>query len=222
MNINKDITNISLKEWHSLMQQLHVNELQKHGVEAITEKRLYLTNGHKSYRKADIYVPELNLVIEVQKSKFVPKEFRERNEDYQSLGLKVIWILNKERWEPDTMDNPELANESDDICIKWRGYSPDLGSQYIYNSNRYFIVDYWKSNSNIDIYYCLPTADGMMYRKLESVETVKRELTPKFPGTKHFGTPSFANHNQPKEVFEGYKLNTTINSSQTIPMNFIR
>ena len=31
MNINKDITNISLKEWHSLMQQLHLEELQKRG-----------------------------------------------------------------------------------------------------------------------------------------------------------------------------------------------
>ena len=221
MNINKDITNISLKEWHSLMQQLHLEELQKRGVEAITEKRLYLTNGHKSYRKADIYVPELNLVIEVQKSKFVPKDFRERNEDYQSLGLRVIWILNKERWEPDSMQNPELANESDDIYIKWKPFRAELGAQHTYNSNRYFIVDYWKSNSNITIYYCLPTADGMMYRKLDALENITRELTPKFPDAKHYGGYTWAAPRS-KEVFEGYKLNTTISSNQTIPMDFIR
>jgi len=221
MILNKNLTDISLKEWHSIMQQVHVNELQRQGVEAITEKRLNLKNGHKSYRKADIYVPSLSLVIEVQKSKFVPKDFKERNEDYQSLGLKVIWILNKERWEPDSMQNSELANESNDIYIKWRPYNESLGSQHTYNSNRYFIVDYWKTNSNIDIYYCLPTADGMMYRKLESIETISRELTPKFPSAKHYGGHTWVKP-KPKEVFDGYKLNTTISSNQTIPMDFIR
>ena len=64
MILNKNLTDISLKEWHSIMQQVHVNELQRQGVEAITEKRLNLKNGHKSYRKADIYVPSLSLVME--------------------------------------------------------------------------------------------------------------------------------------------------------------
>lgn len=222
MILNKNLLNISMKEWHSIMQQVHVKELQRLGVEVITEKRLMLPNGHKKYRIADIYIPALSLVIEVQKSKFVPKEFRERNEDYKSLGLRVIWILNNERWEPDTMGNPELENESDDICIKWRPYSEGLSSQFIYNSNRYFIIDYWKTNSVIDIYYCLPTSDGLMYRKLESVDKVERELTPKFPEEKHFRSASFANHNQPKEIFEGYKIKTSISTNQTIPMDFIR
>lgn len=174
----------------------------------------------KNFFVHDIYVPEQNLVIEIQKSKFVPKEFKERNEDYQSLGLKVIWILNEERWEPDTMDNLELVHESDDICIKWRAYNEEMPNpQFIYNSNRYFIIDYWNTNSNIDIYYCLPTKNaGMMYRKLESIEVVEKLLTPKFPGSKHFGAISFANHNQPKEIFEGYKVNTSVITNETIPI----
>ena len=44
MILNKNLTDISLKEWHSIMQQVHVNELQRQGVEAITEKRLNLKN----------------------------------------------------------------------------------------------------------------------------------------------------------------------------------
>ncbi len=218
--MNKEILNVGIKKWHSIMQELHLKALQDMGVEVRIEKRLILSNGYKKWRVADIYVPEYNLVIEVQKSNIVPKEFRERNEDYQSLGLKVNWILNEDRWQPDTDVNPELVNESVDIYIKWRGYNLKTSTaQYIYNSNRVSIIDYWNTNSNIDIYYCLPTEHaGMMYRKLESVEIVERNLTPKFPNSKHFGTKSFANHNQPKETFEGYKVNTSVITNETIPL----
>jgi hypothetical protein len=61
----------------------------------------------------------------------------------------------------------------------------------------------------------------MMYRKLESIETISRELTPKFPSAKHYGGHTWVKP-KPKEVFDGYKLNTIISSNQTIPMDFIR
>ena len=224
--MNKKILDVSIKEWHSIMQELHVEALKNQGIEARTEVRLKTPGGHKSYRIADIYVPEQNLVIEVQKSKFVPKEFAQRNEDYRGLGLKVVWILNEERWQPDTDANPDLVDESSDIYIKWRDYQRELARpQYIYNSNRYFIVDYWKNNRDIEIYYCLPTINaGMMYRKITDVQEVERVVTPKFASKKHFGSHSYdvKNHNQPKETFRGYEVFTTITTDETVTLDLKR
>ena len=215
--MNKEILNVSIKDWHSKMQQLHLETLQKAGWNAVKEHRLKTPNGHGSYRIADIFVPELNLVIEVQKSKNTPKQFKERNEDYLGLGLRVVWVFNEERWQPDTDSNPELEGEGS-IYMKWRDYTEHLArDQFTYNSNRYNLIKYCGSNSDIEIYYCLPTINaGMMYRKLLNIQPIKRLLTPKFPSTKHFGKMDYMNHKLPKETFNGLEVTTSVITEETI------
>lgn len=45
-------------------------------------------------RIADVFVPELRLVIEVQCSFITRQELERRTSDYRSLGLEVIWIFD--------------------------------------------------------------------------------------------------------------------------------
>lgn len=49
-------------------------------------------------RIADIYWPDMDLVIEVQCSPISEHELAARNRDYNSLGLKVIWIFHTKRY----------------------------------------------------------------------------------------------------------------------------
>lgn len=45
-------------------------------------------------RRADIYMPELNTIIEIQNSYISMDEVRNRKNDYQLHNLKIIWIIN--------------------------------------------------------------------------------------------------------------------------------
>lgn len=51
-------------------------------------------------RKADLYWKEKNLVFEVQFSPMHPIEARERMRDYSHLGIRVIWILHENMFNP--------------------------------------------------------------------------------------------------------------------------
>lgn len=53
-------------------------------------------------RIADVYSPSKNLVIEVQCSPISFEEMQSRNQDYQSLGLRVVWVLLNTRFSKKT------------------------------------------------------------------------------------------------------------------------
>lgn len=220
--INKGITNIDFKNWHSATQTHLAKDFQRQGYTVTTETRIPTPKGHKSYRIADIVVQEKKLIVEVQKSKNIAKDWKERNEDYKLAGYDVIWIMHDNRWQPDSDQNPELENEQGDIYIRWRDY--DLSQnrpQYIYNSNRFATIDYVYNNPEVNVLYAIPTAgqSGLMYRKIEKIEKITRRLTPKFINNKHFGANDYKNHNQPPEEFEGYKVITSIIAKDTIKLN---
>ena len=219
--LNKNIIDINYKNWHNDTQTHLKNNFKKQGYAVETEKRILTYGGNKIFRIADILIEELKLIVEVQKSKTIAKDWMERNEDYALAGYKVIWILHDNRWQPDSDQNPELSKEEEDIYIKWRDYDISQNrAQYIYNSARFAIIDYIYSHPDVRVLYAIPTAgqSSLMYRKIEKVEKVKRWLTPKFININHFGTNDFKNHNQPREEFEGYNVTTSIIAKDTFKL----
>jgi competence CoiA-like predicted nuclease len=220
--INKNIGSINFKDWHNTTQAHLAKDFEKQGYAVTTETRIPTVGGHKSWRRADIVIPELKLIVEVQKSKNIAKDWIERNEDYELAGYRTTWVMHDNRWQPDSDQNTQLEDEDGDIYIKWRDY--DLSQhrpQYIYNSARFAIIDYKYNNPDVTILYAIPTAgqSSLMYRKVESVEEVKRKLTPKFTDNKHFGINDYKNHAQPPEDFDGYKVITSIIAKDTFKLN---
>ena len=210
--INKNVEKIQFKNWHDDLKIYLANHFAK-SYTVCTEVNIPTPNGYKTRRRADILVEELNLVIEVQKSPAITKDFRERCDDYISAGYRLLWVMNEDRWQPDTDANPELTNESEDIIIKWRDYLPERNAPgQIYNSNRYGIIDHFYNRDHVDLLFCVTTGQsGLMYRKVEQAIPVSRLLTPKFTSDKHFGAMHFnKNFNQPKEDFEGYIIKSSI------------
>jgi len=221
MIINKKITDINYKNWHNDTQNHLARAFENQGYAVSTEKRIQTPGGYKKYRQADIVLEELKLIIEVQKSKNVAKDWKERNEDYKLVGYKTVWVMHDNRWQPDSDQNPELENEEGDIYIKWRDYDiSQHRAQFIYNSARFAIIDYVYHNPEVIVLYAIPTAgqSSLMYRKIETVEKVKRKLTPKFTDTKHFGINDFKNHKQSPEEFDGYNVITSIISKDTFKL----
>lgn len=219
--INKSITDIDFREWHNTARDHLAKDFEKQGYAVQTEQRIRTPGGNKTFRIADILIEDLKLVVEVQKSKNIAKDWKERNEDYASRGYKVIWVMHDNRWQPDSDQNPELSEEDGDIYIKWRDYDISQNrAQFIYNSARFAIIDYVYSHPDVTVLYAIPTAgqSSLMYRKVEKVEKVKRWLTPKFINIKHFGTNDFKNHNQPREEFEGYNVTTSIIAKDTFKL----
>lgn len=222
MNINKNITDINWKNWHNDTQVHLANSFRSQGHAVETEKRVNTPGGHKSWRRADILIEELKMIIEVQKSKNPAKDWRERNEDYALAGYKkVIWIMHVNRWQPDSDQNPELSEEDNDIYIKWRDYDISQNrAQYIYNSARFAIIDYVYSHPDVTVLYAIPSTgqSSLMYRRVESVRETSRVLTPKFININHFGTSDQKNHNQPPETFFGYIVDTSIIAKDTFKL----
>jgi hypothetical protein len=210
--INKNVEKIQFKNWHDNLKIYLADHFAK-SYTVRTEATIRTPDGYKKSRRADILIPELKLVVEVQKSHAITKDFRERCDDYGSAGYGVLWVMNEDRWQPDTDGNPELQNESEDIIIKWRDYKPERNAPgQIYNSNRCGIIDHLHKRDHVDLLFCVTTGQsGLMYRKVEKATPVSRLLTPKFTSDKHFGAMHFnKNFNQPKEEFEGYIIHSSI------------
>ena len=219
--INTKIKNIDYKNWHNENQNYLANDFVKQGYTVETEYNIPTPGGHKTRRRADIVVKDLNLIVEVQKSKAISKDFRDRCDDYKLAGYNVLWILHDNRWQPDSDENPELSNEEEDIFIKWRDYNPSLNrAQYIYNSNRFAIIECFHNNSHVDLMYCIQSGgqSGLMYRKVESTTEISRVLTPKFTDIKHFGSVDLKNHTQSPEKFKGYQVTTSIITKDTFKL----
>ena len=220
--INKNIGSIDFEDWHNTVQAHLAKDFEKQGYVVNLEKNIPIpVGGNKTRRRADIVIPQLKLIVEVQKSKDIAKDWKERNEDYKHLGYSCIWIMHDNRWQPDSDQNPELENETADIYIKWRNYNLAQNKpQFIYNSARFAIIDYVYNNPEVTVLYAIPTAgqSSLMYRKVESVKAIKRTLTPKFTDKNHFGVTDFKNHNQPPEEFSGYEVITSIISKDTFKL----
>jgi len=101
---------------HRLIQELlskkiqHLNPSLEHHFKEIS-------------RIADIYIHEKGLVFEIQCSKISKEEIQKRENDYQSLGLQVIWILNDKIFNKKNISDAETLLRSlccyytDGICF---------------------------------------------------------------------------------------------------------
>ena len=223
--INKNIKDINYKSWHNDVQGHLANDFQKQGYTVHTEKNIPIpTGGNKTRRRADIFIEKQDLIVEVQKSKIISKDFRERCDDYTRAGYNSLWVFHDNRWQPDSDQNPELSGEDKDIFIKWRDYDPTQErAQFIYNSARFSIIDHAYQNDSVSIIYCVPSAgqSGLMYRKVIGIEPITRVLTPKFTDSNHFGNNDRKNHNQPPEIFKGYEVVTSIITKDTIKLRAV-
>ena len=215
---NKKLANIADETWHSKMQDHILKLFESLDIEIKREHRIDFSGGHKNFRRADLFIPEDNLVIEIQKSNFGTKEFTERNEDYKLAGVDIMWLLNEERWQPDTNNNSELSKEPFDGFVRWRAYAEHLDAQHIYNSGRVAIIDYVLKNPSLNVLYCLTEREELSFRHITKVVKVARELTPKFPANKHYkkGT-DFKNNNQPKEIFTVLSVDTDVLTLDSLP-----
>jgi competence CoiA-like predicted nuclease len=223
--VNSVIKDISNKNWHNENQQYLANDFKAQGFTVYMEKNIPTPGGHKTRRRADILVEELKLVVEIQKSSATAKELIERCEDYIGAGYRVLWIMNDDKWQPDSDNNPELAGEDEDVYIKWRNYSPSMeGTRYIYNSNRFSIINTFHNNDMVYVMYAIQSGgqSRMMYRKLENTVETTRVLTPKFSNAKHLGGTDNKNHNQPPEEFKGFVVTSSIIAKDTFKLSSIR
>ena len=98
---------------------------------------------------ADLYWPEKNLIFEIQCSPLSIQEAIKRNEDYEALGLHVIWILHQKTFNQRVVGATELYLRSrsayyTDIYSNNTGmiYDQDelvLGHRRVFRSQRYRI-----------------------------------------------------------------------------------
>jgi competence CoiA-like predicted nuclease len=91
----------SNKSQEHLNTQLYIFNLFESNT-CLLEKRFDSIN-----RVADIFVEDLNLVIEVQCSYIPLIELKERIKDYQKLGLHIVWIFHDKRF------NKKIKTESE-------------------------------------------------------------------------------------------------------------
>lgn len=59
-------------------------------------------------RIADVFWPSKKIVFEVQCSSISYEEIRKRTEDYNSLGLQIVWILHDRRYNRRKLSSAEL------------------------------------------------------------------------------------------------------------------
>jgi competence protein CoiA len=60
------------------------------------------------HRIADVFWPEKKFVFEIQCSNISYAEIKKRTEDYNSLGIQVIWILHDRRYNRKRLSSAEL------------------------------------------------------------------------------------------------------------------
>lgn len=93
--ICKDTWHYDMTEWHYDWQNKFPKECQEVVKEHDNEKH-----------RADVLIEEHKVVFEFQHSPLSPEEFEERNNFYNKLGYKVIWIFDaEEQYENESIDN---------------------------------------------------------------------------------------------------------------------
>ena len=96
----KDTWHYDMSEWHYDWQNRFPKEYQ----EIVKEK-----DGQK--HRADVLLEKEKVVFEFQHSPLSPDEFKDRNDFYNSLGYKVIWIFDVEEQH----QNEQLDNYKSDL-----------------------------------------------------------------------------------------------------------
>ena len=84
-NVCKDSWHYDMTEWHYNWQNYFPKE---------TQEIVKVLNGEK--HRADVLLEDDKIVIEFQHSNLSSEEFNARNEFYNKLGYKVIWIFDVE------------------------------------------------------------------------------------------------------------------------------
>ncbi len=93
-------------------------------------------------RIADIYLPKDQMVIEIQCSPISLEEVKQRNRDYASLGLRVLWLLHESQFNRKKISSAAR-------------YLRKKGAYYIHlqNLNNLHFYDQWESiDRNIRIF----------------------------------------------------------------------
>lgn len=88
--------------WHYDMTEWHYNWQSRFNVECQEVVKEF--NGEK--HRADVLIEESKVVFEFQHSPLSPEEFEERNNFYNKLGYKVIWVFDvEEQYENEMLEN---------------------------------------------------------------------------------------------------------------------
>ncbi|MBQ3001763.1 MAG: hypothetical protein IJD76_04755 [Bacilli bacterium] len=103
-SICDDSWHYDMTEWHFEWQNKFPKEYQE---------IVKMNNGEK--HRADILIEKHKVVIEFQHSPLSPEEFKERNEFYNKLGYKVVWIFDVE----EQYYNDMIVNYKSDLWI-WK------------------------------------------------------------------------------------------------------
>ena len=117
---NCDGWHYDMSEWHSSWQ----NQFPIENQEIVFE-----VNGKK--HRADVFIN--NTVIEFQHSKISYDEFKDKNDFYNSLGYKVIWIFDAtDSYFNDDIEEHYDNNYSWNNClVQLRGYDSKLVEVYL-------------------------------------------------------------------------------------------
>ncbi|MCH9621166.1 MAG: hypothetical protein S4CHLAM20_05820 [Chlamydiia bacterium] len=89
-----------------LQSHLHL-AVQKKVESLLFSEHLYLEYKIKN-RRADIFWEKQNVIFEIQCSPISLQEVKERTHDYESQGLRVIWILHQKTFNKKTLSEAEL------------------------------------------------------------------------------------------------------------------
>lgn len=95
VNVCKDSWHYDMSEWHFNWQNMFPKECQE---------VVKVFDGEK--HRADVLIEKHKIVFEFQHSPLAPEEFSERNDFYNKLGYKVIWIFDvEEQYQNELIDN---------------------------------------------------------------------------------------------------------------------
>ena len=137
-----------MSEWHIKWQ----NKFSKDKREIIFEK-------DDEIRIADVFLKEKNIVIEFQHSPISVNEFNNRNKFYNSLGNKVIWVI-------DLLEQ----NDEEQIINEGKNY-------YKWLHPKKFLT-YYDKKTNVEIYFniSLNAAENKRIINIENKIKEKFEL----------------------------------------------
>ncbi|GAD17389.1 competence CoiA family protein [Lentilactobacillus otakiensis DSM 19908 = JCM 15040] len=107
----------------------------KHGLEAMGQVAVLEYNLPEIQQRADVYLPNQNLILEYQCSPISFAEMSRRTTNYKQLGIDVLWILG---------DRHLTAAKRLDGVAKFARFEAKLGFYIIYYSakNQQFRIDF--------------------------------------------------------------------------------
>ena len=121
--------------WHYDMSNWHFNWQNRFPVDCQeVDKRI----GEQKHR-ADVLIEECKTVIEFQHSNLSKEEFEDRNNFYNELGYKVIWVFDV----VDQYENDKL----------FESYIPRRGEAYQWKYAKSTFNGFQLDNNKVDLYF---------------------------------------------------------------------